>query len=90
MEQTHMTMVRVVALERGHDGEQLREPGAEFDVLERLCLDGSTWLRPADPVVAEHYAKLTCAQAPRIAKANAEAAGARLQAEFAEQFGAAQ
>lgn len=85
MQQTN-TIVRVVALEAGHDGEQLRATGDEFNVPERLCLDGSTWLRPVDPVVAEHYAKLSCAAAPRIARANAEAAGARLQAEAAEQF----
>lgn len=83
MEQTS-TKVRVIALERGHDGEQVREPGTEFDVPERFCLDGTSWLRPTDPAVAERYAKLTSAQAPRIAKSNAEAAEARLQAEFAE------
>lgn len=85
---TTPTKVRVIALERGHDGEQVRDPGDEFDVDERLCLDGSTWLRPADPADAERYAKLTSGNAPRIAKANADAANARLQTEFTEQFGA--
>lgn len=53
--------MRVVAIERGHDGRELREIGEEFDVaddlfevvkkdnVERICVkDGSTWFVPVD------------------------------------------
>lgn len=36
-------MARVVAVERGHDGVRVREPGEEFDVPDARLKDGSTW-----------------------------------------------
>lgn len=41
--------VEVVALERGHDGTQIREEGERFYVLASRLDDGSTWFkRPED------------------------------------------
>lgn len=36
-------MARVVAIERGHDGRQVREIGEEFDLPDDRIKDGSTW-----------------------------------------------
>jgi hypothetical protein len=41
-----MSTVRVVALERGHDGRILREAGEQFEVNESRLKDGSTWFVP--------------------------------------------
>lgn len=41
-----MSSVRVVALERGHCGRAVREPGEEFDVDESRLKDKSTWFTP--------------------------------------------
>lgn len=39
-----MSSVRVVALERGHDGRAVREPGEEFDLdLADPRFKGSNW-----------------------------------------------
>lgn len=35
--------MRVVAIERGHDGRQIREINEEFDVPAERLEDGSTW-----------------------------------------------
>jgi hypothetical protein len=36
-------MARVIAVERGHDGRVMREPGERFDVPDARLKDGSTW-----------------------------------------------
>jgi hypothetical protein len=42
-------MTRVVALEKGHDGTEVREQGEEFDVdLDDPRFKGSTWFVPLD------------------------------------------
>lgn len=41
-----MSSVRVVALERGHDGRAVREQGEEFEVDESRLKDGSSWFTP--------------------------------------------
>lgn len=42
-------MARVVAVERGHDGRQIREVGEEFDVdLKDPRYAKSTWFTPVD------------------------------------------
>lgn len=41
-----MSSVRVVALDRGHDGRVLREAGEEFEVDDSRLKDGSTWFVP--------------------------------------------
>ena len=42
-------MVQVIAIERGHDGRQVREVGEKFDVDEARLQDGSTWFKPVEP-----------------------------------------
>jgi hypothetical protein len=71
-----MTTITVITLQRGHDGAQVRDIGEEFELpADSECLiDGSTWLRPVDPKLAEQYAKRTLAEAPRIAARRASAA----------------
>jgi len=45
--------VEVVALERGHDGSQIREEGERFYLPAARLKDGSTWFaRPEDIVKA--------------------------------------
>lgn len=39
-------MPRVIAVERGHDGRQIREVNEEFDVPESRLKDGTTWFVP--------------------------------------------
>ena len=42
-------MTRVIAVERGHDGRFMREPGEAFDVdLKDPKFKGSTWFVTAD------------------------------------------
>lgn len=36
-------MARVIAIDRGHDGSDVREVGEEFDVADERLKDGSTW-----------------------------------------------
>lgn len=44
--------MRVIAIERGHDGTQMREVGEEFDVTDERAKDGSTWFVPVDEAPA--------------------------------------
>ena len=52
-------LTNVVALERGHDGRIVREPGERFQIdLEDKRFAGSTWFAPeGSPAVAEAKAK---------------------------------
>jgi hypothetical protein len=43
-------MPRVIAIQRGHDGAVVREPGEAFEVSEARLKDGSTWFVPEDKV----------------------------------------
>lgn len=44
-----MAQTKVVALERGHDGRVLREPGEVFDLDPADArFKGSTWFAPVD------------------------------------------
>lgn len=40
--------MRVIAVERGHDGHHVREIGEQFDVPDERLKDGSTWFVPVD------------------------------------------
>ena len=42
-----MAQVKVVAVERGHDGRVIREVGDVFEVDEKRLKDGSTWFKRA-------------------------------------------
>lgn len=53
-----MAQVQVVAVDRGHDGRQVREAGETFTVDDSRLKEGSTWFvavdkapkaKPADP-----------------------------------------
>jgi len=44
-----MAQTKVIALERGHDGRILREPGEVFDLdVADPRFKGSTWFAPVD------------------------------------------
>jgi len=42
-----MAQVKVVAIERGHDGRALREPGDVFEVDDKRLKDTNVWFKRA-------------------------------------------
>lgn len=59
-------MARVIAVERGHDGRVVREPGEEFDLdLDDPRFKGSTWFATSDKLPA-----------PKVIDPNAQPPGA--------------
>lgn len=58
-------MARVIATEKGHCGQQIREAGEEFDVPDARLKDGSKW-----------FVEVSKAPAPKAAEPNAQPTGA--------------
>lgn len=48
-----MSMIEVIAVERGHDGIDIREKGERFLVPEARLKDGSTWFVSANEAPVE-------------------------------------
>lgn len=59
--------MRVVAIERGHDGRQIREPGEEFDMPG---IDG-TWYVEVEKADSKPAASAKQGKAPKDAKPDA-------------------
>lgn len=68
-----MPNIKVVALQRGHDGVAIREPGEEFELDSKRLKDGSTWFVPAD---AEAYEALQKAEAAKAKSTRTQPPGA--------------
>jgi len=63
-----MSNIQVVALQRGHDGTAIREPGEEFSVDAKRLKDGSTWFVPADTEAFAAYEKAEAEKAKSVNK----------------------
>jgi len=77
-------MAKVIALQRGHDGRQIREEGEEFDVPESRLTDGSNWFVPANDEARAAHRRAVAAK-EKAAKQNPPGAGPRAGSKEVEQ-----